>query len=346
LKLEELFIAEDQSVLEAMRQIDATHNQILLVAENNKLKAIITDGDIRRHLLRGGTLDDKIKEMANYSPKYILEKDREQSKELMKKWSILSLPIVNESLEVQSVAFLKDYEIGRKPAVNAPVVIMAGGLGTRLHPFTKVLPKPLIPVGELPIAEHIINHFREYACREFHFIVNYKKNMIKAYFSETEKDYSVEFHPEERPLGTGGGLSLLKGKLRKTFFLTNCDVLVKANYKEIFDFHKQKGNSITIVAANKHLTIPYGVIQMVSSGEIVSMTEKPEYSFLTNTGFYVVEAEVLDRLEEDKAMDFTDIIGQGRALGEKIGVFPVGEKAWLDMGQLEELERMRKELEV
>jgi len=346
LNIEALFITEDHSVLDAMKQIDATANQILLVVENNILKAIITDGDIRRHLLRGGKLEESVKVIANYNPRFIFEKDKDKSRELMKKWSILSLPIVSETFEIQSIAFLNDYEIGRNPSIVVPVVIMAGGLGTRLYPYTKILPKPLIPIGELPITEHIINHFKKFECKEFHFIVNHKKNMIKAYYSEVEKDYKLEFHNEETQLGTGGGLSLLKGKLESTFFLTNCDVLIRANYKEIYDFHKQNGNMITIVAAYKHLTIPYGIINMVSNGEIASMIEKPEYSFLTNTGFYVVEAEVINRLEDNTAIGFTDIIEQQKSLGEKIGVFPVSERCWLDMGQLEELERMRKELGV
>ena len=131
LNIETLFIKEDQSVLEAMKQIDATAKQILLVSENNILKAIITDGDIRRHLLRGGNLEDRVKDIANYNPRFIFEKDKDNSRELMEKWSILSLPIVSETLEIQSIVFLTDYEIGREHSVNAPVVIMAGGLGIR-----------------------------------------------------------------------------------------------------------------------------------------------------------------------------------------------------------------------
>lgn len=341
-----LIIAEERSVLEAMKQLDATAKQILLVADNNKLKAIITDGDIRRHLLRGGKLEDKVKDIANYNPRFIYEKDKDHSREIMRKWSILSLPVLNEKREIQSIVFVHDYEIGRNRSVNVPVVIMAGGLGTRLYPYTKILPKPLIPIGEIPITEHIINYFMEYHCNEFHLIVNHKKNMIKAYFNETEKDYNLEFHDESMPLGTGGGLSLLKGKVGNTFFLTNCDVLIRANYKEIYDFHKQNGNMITIVAAYKHFTIPYGIINLGGKGEIDTMIEKPEYSILTNTGFYVVESEVLDSIEDDKAIGFPDIIERQRELGEKIGVFPVSEKCWLDMGQLEELEEMRKELGV
>ncbi len=346
MNIEALLIDEKQSVLEAMKQIDKTAMQILLVADNNRLKAIITDGDIRRHILNGGNLEDKVDTVANYNPRFIYEKDKHNAKELMNKWSILSLPVVNENVEIQSIVFLNDYEIGRNHSVNAPVVIMAGGFGTRLYPYTKILPKPLIPIGEIPITEHIINQFMEFDCKEFHLIVNHKKNMIKAYFCEVEKDYKIEFHDEDVPLGTGGGLSLLKGKLNEPFFLTNCDVLIRANYKEIYDFHKKNKNMITIVAAFKHLTIPYGIINMDSSGEIAAMTEKPEYSFLTNTGFYVVNPEVINRIEDDKAIGFPDIIEKQKSLGEKIGVFPVGEKCWLDMGQFEELEKMRKELGV
>jgi len=168
--------------------------------------------------------------------------------------------------------------------------------------------------------------------------------MIKAYFNEIEKNYTVQYHDEDKPLGTGGGLSLLKGIIRETFFFSNCDILINANYKEIYDFHKNNNNLITLVAAYKHFTIPYGVITMNGEGEIAAMTEKPQYSFLTNTGFYVVEPELVNRLEENIAIGFPEIIEAQKAKGEKIGIFPVSEKCWLDMGQLEELEQMRKEM--
>ena len=170
--------------------------------------------------------------------------------------------------------------------------------------------------------------------------------MIKAYFNEIEKDYRLYYYDEEIPLGTGGGLSLLKGKIKETFFLTNCDILVRANYKDIYDFHKEKKNIITIVAAFKHLTIPYGVINLNNEGNLLSMVEKPEHSILINTGFYVVEPEVIERLENNKAIDFPEIIKILQKQGEKVGVFPISEKSWLDMGQLEALEEMRKELGV
>lgn len=344
MNLESLFISEGATVLQAMQQIDQTAKQILLVTENSKLKGIITDGDYRRHIIRGGSPDDRIDRIANYSPRYIFVKDKAYAKELMKQWSIKSLPVVNEEMVVQAIVFANDSEIGRSRTIGIPVVIMAGGEGTRLYPFTKILPKPLIPVGEIPITEHIINQFLEYGCNDIHLIINYKKNMIKAYFNEIEKNYSIYYHEEDKPLGTGGGLSMLKDKIKDTFFFSNCDILVKTNYKEIFDYHIQNNNLITIVAAYKHYTIPYGVITMNGGGEIESMTEKPQYSFLTNTGFYLVEPEVLKTIEKDKLIGFPEIIEQQKNKGAKIGIFPVSEKCWLDMGQFEEMDRMRQEM--
>ena len=155
-----------------------------------------------------------------------------------------------------------------------PVVIMAGGLGTRLYPYTKILPKPLIPVGEMPIVEHIIHRFADVGCSAFTMIVNYKKSMIKSYFNDLQKDYTVDYVDEDTPLGTGGGLSLLKGKVTQTFFLTNCDILIDADFGDIYQYHKEKGNVITMVCAVKHFTIPYGVVELGGDGDISGITRK------------------------------------------------------------------------
>ncbi|MDF2822461.1 MAG: Nucleotidyl transferase, partial [Clostridiales bacterium] len=217
---------------------------------------------------------------------------------------------------------------------------------TRLYPYTKILPKPLIPIGDIPIVEHIINKFQNYKCDEYFLLLNYKKNMIKSYINDIEKTYKVEFVDELIPLGTGGGLSLLKGKVDKTFFLTNCDILVDEDYESIFKHHKEQGNIITMVCAFKHTTIPYGVIELNEFGDIDKITEKPEYTFLTNTGLYLVEPCVIDELEENTAIGFPDIFEKYRKNGQKVGIYPVNENAWMDMGQFEELEEMRKRLGV
>ena len=222
---------------------------------------------------------------------------------------------------------------------------MAGGLGTRLSPYTNILPKPLIPIGEIPIAEHIINSFKQYGCKEYYMIVNYKRNMIKAYFDEVEKDYSLKFVMEEKKLGTGGGVSLLKGDIKSTFILTNCDILIEEDLSKAYKRHKETGNMITMICSLKNFTIPYGVVNVDENGDIDTMQEKPEMTFLTNTGCYIVEPQVIEEMTYNEPIDFPVLIENCKAKGYRIGVYPISESSWLDMGQFDEMEKMRQRFE-
>lgn len=341
----DFLIDEKAKMLEAMEQLDKVAKKVLFVVRDGHFVAAITDGDIRRWILKKGNLDAKVKDIANYSPKSLSEADKNKAKEYMKKYSIEALPILDAKNNIISVVLLNDEEIGPKRKLNAPVVIMAGGLGTRLYPYTKILPKPLIPIGEIPIVEHIMNRFNQYGSEQFYLVVNHKKNMIKAYFNEIEKSYIVDYVDEDVPLGTGGGLSLLKGKINATFILSNCDILIEEDYEKIYNYHKKENNLITIVCSLKNIIIPYGVIEISANGEIENMKEKPEFSFFTNTGMYVVEPKIIEELANDQAIGFPEIIEKYKSSGEKIGVYPISENSWLDMGQLDEMEEMRRRLE-
>lgn len=343
--IDKIIISEEISVLEAMTQLEQTGRQILIIAPELKLKGVVTDADIRRHIIHGGSLDDKISLVANYNPKYLGIAQKSEAVDYMVRKSISALPLLDNEGRIVEVVFYDEHNLRTEKNLDLPVVIMAGGLGTRLYPYTKILPKPLIPVGEKPIIEHIIDRFHSYGCSQFDLVVNHKKHMIKAYFNELAKDYNVDFVEEETFLGTGGGLSLLKGKIDTPFFLTNCDVLIDADYNDIWKFHQQQGNLITVVCAFKHVTIPYGVFTLNEDGEIKDITEKPTMNFLTNTGMYIVDKRVVDELEDNHKCGFPDIIEKYRSLGEKVGVYPVSENSWMDMGQLEELEDMRRRLE-
>lgn len=332
-------------MINAMETLDKVATKILFVVRGEDLVAALTDGDIRRWILKKGNLDAKVKDIANYNPKYLFEKDKSLAKGFMKKHSIEALPILNDERKIVSVVFLNSEEIGKKRNLNVPVVIMAGGLGTRLYPYTKILPKPLIPIGEIPIAEHIMNRFYNYGCKQFYLVVNHKKNMIKAYFNEIEKNYKVDYVEEDKFLGTGGGLSLLKGKINSTFILSNCDILIEEDYEKIYNHHKKEQNIITMVCSLKNIKIPYGVVEISNTGKIESMKEKPELSFFTNTGMYIVEPRVIEEIEEGQVIGFPDIIENYMAKGEKIGVYPISENSWLDMGQFDEMEEMRRRLE-
>ncbi|MDY6323757.1 MAG: sugar phosphate nucleotidyltransferase [Catonella sp.] len=340
----------DMTIVSAMEKIDSNTKGILFITdEDRRLIGAITDGDIRRWLIQTGKLDTDISKIINYSPKSINESDRFRAEEIMKAKKLTAMPVINSEGIIKDIIFL-DYENGavglghRKKLGDIPVVIMAGGKGTRLYPYTKILPKPLIPVGELPIAELIINQFCEFGCNDYYLVVNYKKNMIKAYFNETEHDYHVYYADEDTPLGTGGGLSLLKGKIHNTFILSNCDILIEEDFNKIMKFHRENKNKITMVCSLKNYRVPYGVVNLGESGSIESMEEKPTVSFFTNTGCYIAEPEVIDEIPDNTEMGFPDIINKYRNAGEKVGVYPISEKSWLDMGQPDTYEDMCRRL--
>lgn len=344
MKVTDILIDEESSMMKAMKVLDTTSKKILFVQRNEELVAALTDGDIRRWILTKGSLEAKVKDIANYRPLYLHENQRNFAREFMRKNCIEAVPIVDDNKKVISIVFINEEDIKPRKRIDLPVVIMAGGLGTRLYPYTKILPKPLIPIGEIPIVEHIMNKFNIYGCNKFYLIVNHKKNMIKAYFNEIKKDYEIIYIDEEQALGTGGGLSLLKGQVNSTFILSNCDILIEEDYEKICNYHKKENNLITMVCSLKNIRIPYGVIEINEAGKIEKMKEKPEISFFTNTGLYIVEPRVIEEIEDDKAIGFPDIIEKYKDLEEKIGVFPISENSWMDMGQLDEMEEMRRRL--
>ena len=344
LEIQKFVVNQSVTVSFAMRSIDENANGVLfLVDDDQKLRYSITDGDIRRFLLKGGSMDAPAYEAANPNPKYAYSLNEAVS--LYHRKNCFFVPILDVNNHIIDLYTGDGKKRRSRAELDIPVVINAGGRGTRLDPFTKVLPKPLIPVGDLPIIEHIMKEFATYQCNDFHVIVNYKKELLKAYFeSSNEKPYRLTWYDEERPLGTGGGLYLLKGKMNQTFFFSNCDNLLTANYERILEFHKENRNVVTMVCAYKNLSIPYGVVEIGMNGNIEKMREKPVFSFLTDTGIYVVEPEVLEDIEDEVSVGFPDIIERERKKGKRVAVFPVGESDWMDMGQMSELEKMRRRL--
>ena len=189
----------------------------------------------------------------------------------------------------------KDYDLR-----NIPVVIMAGGRGTRLEPFTKVLPKPLVPIHETTIIERIINTFTKKKCEDFYLTVNYKSRIIKAYFEELQPNYNVHFIDEPEPLGTAGSLIYLKDKIKNHCFVTNCDILIKIDYLNLLEFHINGKYDLTLVASAKEYVIPYGTCEIDKFGELSHINEKPSYDLLINTGLYVLNPEILKFIPENK----------------------------------------------
>ncbi len=340
--IEKLMGITSLTISDVMKQIDLNANGILfLTNEEGKMEACITDGDIRRYLLSGGRLEDPAMNSANRHPVYV--NSVEEAAKIYKQRELRVIPILNKDKKI--IDFYHGEKAKKKfSSLNVPVVINAGGKGTRLDPYTRVLPKPLIPVGDMPIIEYIMREYQKYDCNNFHIIVNYKRNLMKAYFADCKKNYNITWHDEYKPLGTGGGLSLLKGKFDSTIFFVNCDALLTANYESMLKFHKENNNTITMICAYKNVIIPYGIVEMGINGEVKEMKEKPQLSFLTNTGIYIIEPEVIEDIEDGVPIGFPDIIEKEMKKGKHVAVFPVSENDWMDMGQLPELEKMRAKL--
>lgn len=339
----QLLIAEDMTVYDAMQRMNDVAPKVLFLVRDNKLVAALTDGDIRRWLLSQGDLRDTVNKAANYSPLSLGEHERREAHWFMRENSIEAVPIVDKNMHITEVIAWHQLTRGvETEKIDVPVIMMAGGRGSRLYPFTKVLPKPLIPIGEIPISEHIINQFYKQGCSRFYLIVNHKKNMIKAYYNEITRSYQMHFIDEEEPLGTGGGLSLLKGIIKETAILTNCDILIREDFSKVLSFHKKNNNKITMICSAKSFHIPYGVVHIKEGGGIDHMEEKPDISFFTNTGCYILEPSVINEMKKNVAISFPDVVERYRKTGTKVGVYPISENAWLDMGQMDEMERMRR----
>ncbi len=348
--LNAFLIAQTATVVEAMQKIDLNAKGILFAMDGEeKLAGVVTDGDIRRWLIKTGSLEDPIWKLMNKTPRVIYEKERQAASEIMRRQAITALPVVTPENRVLDIVFKEDSErekgVKDKDALGSiPIVIMAGGKGTRLYPYTKILPKPLIPIKDIPIMERIIDAFRAYGARTFYATVNYRKSMIKSYFAEVAADYQITYVEEEKPLGTAGSLPMIRDALDAPFFVTNCDILVHANYADIYKHHLEMQNELTIVTALKNIIVPYGVIHSSENGRIDSMEEKPKLSYFVNTGMYVLNPGIIGEIPKDTFFHMTDLADRLLSQGRKVGMYPISEDSFLDMGEFEEMRRMEKKL--
>lgn len=338
-------IQDTVSVSAAVKAIDEGGKKVVFCLREDCLSGCFTDGDMRRYILRDGDMRKPVAQAMNPEPISFPLSREEEARQFIRSSGAVAVPVVNEQNEVIKILFRgDDASIVRLLPEPVPLVVMAGGKGTRLYPFTKILPKPLIPIGETPILDRILDRFGQYGVRDVYLVLNHRRNMIKAYYNETCPPYNIRFVDEERPLGTGGGLSLLKGELNGTFFLSNCDCLLDTDYLCMYEYHKSHGNAMTMVVAAKNMGVPYGVVDLDARGNLRAIREKPEYSFLVNTGIYLMEPEVIGFIKRNERVDIPELAKRLMAAGRKVGGYPITEKSWLDMGQFSEMKTMMKEL--
>jgi Nucleoside-diphosphate-sugar pyrophosphorylase involved in lipopolysaccharide biosynthesis/translation initiation factor 2B, gamma/epsilon subunits (eIF-2Bgamma/eIF-2Bepsilon) len=342
----------DLSIKESMKQMSRLGRKILFVVDgNNRLLGSLSDGDIRKWILSGGGINDNIHKVYNRHPKSVYEDYRtEDVKKLMLDFLIDCMPVIRQNRVIAQIltweCIFSDKCKRRAKKLRTQVVIMAGGRGIRLDPFTRILPKPLIPIGDKPVVEIIMDKFNECGIREFFLTINHKARMIRSYFEDTDGKYRIIYIEEKKPLGTVGSLRLLRDRLKKVFMVTNCDTIIEADYADIMSFHRQNRNDMTIVVSCKHHTIPYGVCEIENGGVLKDINEKPGYDVLVNTGMYVMNKRMLDLIPHSDHYDVNELIGSAKSRGFKIGAFPIAENSWVDIGQWEEYRKALEKFKV
>lgn len=331
------FVLESASVREAIEVMYKYDIPAVGIVDPDQLMlGLFTNGDMRRFFLGGGSVSDPITVAMN--PKPICFTSQGAMTKAMEEEAYIAYPLIDSTGKLLEIAFnggAVDYVTNKLK--NVPLVIMAGGKGTRLYPYTKVLPKALIPIGDETISERIIDQFTRHGCDDVWFILNHKAEMIEAYFKGIPLGYETHFVREPRFLGTGGGLALLRNSVSTTFFLSNCDILINDDMACVYETHKKNRNDITFVCAMMNFPIPYGVIETNDEGEITSSVEKPEISYLINTGVYVVEPSVLNLIGDDEEIGFPDVAKRCKDRGGRVGAFPVPENAWTDIGEVSKM---------
>jgi len=340
------------TVKEAMEALDKTAEKVLLVVDDDqRLIGALTDGDIRRHILKERDLIGTIQSAYNKNPIFLFQEDFdiENIKHVLTKNIVDLVPILNKDRKVVDfITWEKAFGNNRRSEtqkLEVPVVIMAGGRGRRLEPFTRVLPKPLIPVGDKPVIDHIIDRFKVCGVSEFYITIHHMSKILRAYFEEKEPDYSIGFAEEDEPRGTAGSLKLLADKLNKPFFVSNCDIIIETDYADLYRFHIQNNYDITLVASAKQFNIPYGICELNGGGSLERIKEKPEYNFLVNAGMYVLNPAVLELIPDNQLYHITHLIDKIKEKGGQIGVYPVSENAWIDVGQWAEYRKALKVIE-
>lgn len=350
--MKNLLIKPNANIKNALEQLSKTGEKCLVVVDKqNKLLGTLSDGDVRKAILRGKFDKDKINKFYQKNPTFLRKTNYSlnQVKNILIKKRIDIIPIIDESRKVVDVlTFAKIFKNNksnqRSDTFSKTVVIMAGGKGTRLEPFTSVLPKPLVPINEKPVIEHVIEKFVNNNISDFFITLNYKSKVLRAFFQEQKLNYKLSFIEEPKPLGTAGGLSLLAGKIKKPFLVTNCDTIININFDNLMSFHISNKNDVTLVASSKEYIIPYGTCKLEKSGQLKNIIEKPKLDFFVNIGLYVINPDLIKLIPKNKSYDMPDLIKLAKIKRKKVGVYPIDDESWIDVGQWSEYRKAIEKL--
>lgn len=347
MNFKQLIIDKSATLISALQQMDKTRKKMLLVFDGDKFFSIVTVGAIQRAIIKHIDLSAPLSTIVGQTDMlYGYKTDsKAEIKNKMLRIRAQIMPVLDDDGNIIEVYSWEDFFPSedlqdKRKLIDLPVVIMAGGKGTRLKPITNVIPKPLVPVGDKTILEVIMDQFENIGCHKFYMSVNYKADMMQFYLSQLEHKYDIEFFMEDKPLGTIGSVSLLKGKITTPFFVSNCDSINDQDYRDVYDYHIQNHNDLTIVTMVKTFKIPYGVIETGEDGIMTALKEKPEMNYQVNTGAYILNPECIDEIPQGEFFHITHLMEKIKNRGGRVGCYPVSEGSWHDMGEWPEYLKM------
>lgn len=325
------------SIIEAMKRIDINSKGILVVVDDEeRVLGTVTDGDIRRAILAENSIKSSIASL--YNKNFIFTGNNESIltvKRLFLENKIRIIPILDENRRLVSYYEMDDLIDFNKIEKENPVLIMAGGIGTRLKPLTDNIPKPMLKIGDKPILQIIIEQFRDFGFGNVLLSINYRGEIIENYFRDG-KDFgvSIRYIKETKRLGTAGAIKLAQDHLNKPFFVINGDILTNVNYYDLLQFHNKNKYSMTIGTRIYEMQVPFGVVG-VGEGFVTSLLEKPVYSYIVNGGVYVLNPSIIHNIPENEYYDMTELINNLFDNKEKIGNYPINDY-WMDIGKIED----------
>lgn len=335
-------ISKDTTVRQALQKLDELkHDAILFVIDQGKLIGSITDGDLRRGFIKGLGFEDEILSFVQPNPEFIYENEFDQNKlETLRKKNYKLLPILNRD---HIIVDILNFRL-KTTLLPVDAVLMAGGKGSRLRPLTNNTPKPLLKVGEKPIIEYNIDRLAKVGVNTVYLSINYLGEQLESYFGDgTEKNISIKYIRENKPLGTIGSVMLVDDFQNEEIIVMNSDLLTNIDFADFYKAFKDADADMAVASVSYHVDIPYAVLETDETQKVQSLKEKPRYTYFSNAGIYLLKTKILEMIPKDEFYDITTLMDKVIEMDRKLITYPIN-GYWLDIGRMEDYKKAQEDI--
>ena len=333
-------IYKNLTITKALERLSKVKTKCLIVIDKKGIViGTLTDGDIRRSLIESKDLNNQVGNICNKD--FLFFKPQVSKSKIYETFQKTKTPLIPvlDNKKIVKIFYidevLNDKKINFSNGIlkNLEVAIMAGGRGQRLNPFSELLPKPLIPINGKPVIDHLIEKFLDIGVKKIYVTINYKKNIIKSYLQDQFKSSKINYLEEKKPLGTASSLNLIKQNKSKNLLVINCDTILNINFDKFLDYHINQKNDFTLVAAFKRIVVPYGICEINKKQNLKNIVEKPSSNNLVVVGAYCFKNNLIKHIPKRKIFDMNDFIRKLLSKKYKVGIYPISDLDWQDIGE-------------